>query len=141
MIFSNVSTRLGIHARRLSVILTLILMLAMGTLLMGLMSLSGCGTNAPTKAAQAEQVVITTVNDAVHVIVPMINAGKLTQAQCNAFTEAYSKYYAAQMVVKAAIEKVNAGQPGATAADIASAQTAVDNAETSLLALVNSYLK
>lgn len=116
-------------------------MLALMTLIMGIVGLSGCGTNAPTKAAQAEQVVITTVNDAVHVIVPMINAGKLTRAQCDAFTSAYSKYYAAQMVVKAAIEKVNSSVPGATAADIASAQTAVDNAETTLLALVNSYIK
>lgn len=103
-------------------------------------SFMGCGTNAPTKAAQAEQVLITSVNVGVKQIVAAINAGKLTAKQCEQFKTAYMAYYDAQQVARAAIEKFNANQPGATAQDMADAQTAVSNAEQTLLALINSLL-
>jgi hypothetical protein len=109
-------------------------------LAMGLMGLSGCGTNAPTKAAQAEQIIITTVNDGVRVIVPMINAGKLTRKQCDQFNTAYDAYYNSQQLVKAAIEKVNSASPTATVDDISRAQSAVNSAEQSLLSIINSII-
>src|SRR5579859_2583580 len=107
--YKGIST-IETSTRRLSVILTLIMSLALGTLTMGLLG-SGCGTNAPTKAAQAEQIVITTANKAVQYVVKQINAGKLTQKQCDKFKTVYTDYYDAQQLVKAAIEKANATTP------------------------------
>lgn len=109
--------------------------------MMTLAMFEGCGTNAPTKAAQSEQVVITSVNVAVKQIVSAINAGKLTQKQCDTFKTAYVAYYDAQQVARAAIERFNAADPKATAQDMADAQNAVNNAEMTLLGIVNGLLK
>ncbi len=125
-------------ARRTTFVMTVILSLGLALILISL--ISGCGTNAPTKAAQAEQVVITTVNDGVRVIVREINAGHLTQKQCDTFSAAYTDYYNAQQILKAVIEKANATSPTATPADIARAQTSVTEAETALLAFINSVI-
>lgn len=115
--------------------------LFMGALLLNLPWLeSGCGTNAPTKAAQAEKILITSVNAGLVVIVNDINAGKLTHKQVDQFNAAYTDYYNAQQILKAVIEKANTAQPGATVEDIGNAQNAVDNAEKSLLAIINQIV-
>lgn len=108
--------------------------------MMGILGLNGCGTNTPTKAAQVDKVVITTVNDGVKIIVKKINAGQLTQKQCDSFNDYYQKYYDAQQIVKAAIEKVNSAGATATVDDINRAQTAVNSAERALLDFINSVL-
>lgn len=101
----------------------------------------GCGTNAPTKAAQAEQVVIASVNAGVKSIVVAINAGKLTAKQKADFKTAYIAYYDAQQIARAAIEKFNAADPNATAQDMSDAQNAVTGAENALLSVINTILQ
>ena len=100
----------------------------------------GCGTNAPTKAAQAEQILITSVNVAMSQWASHVNAGKATQAQIDNVRKAYEAYYTAQTVAKAAIEKAIVKDPSATPADVATAASAVQSAEVAILGLVNSYL-
>jgi len=95
-------------------------------------SITGCGTNAPTKAAQGEQILITVVNDGMQQWAAFVNAGKATQSQINIVHTTYDGYYAAQQLAKAVIEK--------SLADIAQANQAVKDAETALLALLNKYL-
>lgn len=105
-----------------------------------LLPLCGCGTNAPTKAAQADQVLITTVNDAAQQWALYVNAGKAKQSQIDRFKTAYDAYYTAQQAARATIEKLIAKDPTTTAADVATANQAVLNAENALVSLVNSYL-
>lgn len=116
------------------------MILAMGMLIMGVLTLSGCGINPQTKVAQGEKIIITAVNDGIKIIVKKINAGQLTQRQCDTFNSYYQKYYDAQMVVKAAIEKVNSAGATATMDDVNRAQTAVNQAEAALLNFINSLL-
>ena len=114
--------------------------LVTGAMFSGLALLPGCGTNAPTKAAQAEQIVITTVNQAVKILVGKINAGQLTQSQIDKFHTAYDAYFAAQQVARAAIEKLNAAGASAATSDVATAQAAVNDAEQTLISLANKLI-
>jgi hypothetical protein len=100
----------------------------------------GCADTAATKAVKTERVIITSVNIGVKQIVNAINAGKLTQKQCDQFKAAYVAYTDAQKLAKAAIEKLNAASSGATTADVDLANAAVADAETALLAFINSVL-
>jgi hypothetical protein len=102
--------------------------------------IDGCGSTPATKLAQGEKVLITSVNVAVRQVVIAINAGKLTQKQCDTFKKYYVDYTEAQKVAKAAILKLNAAQPGATTADADAANNAVQEAETVLLSFINSVL-
>ena len=101
---------------------------------------TGCGTNTPTKAAQAEQVLITSVNAGMAAWATWVNAGNATQKQIDTVKSAYGDYFAAQQVAKAVIEKAITASGTASAADIAAANTAVTNAETALLSLLNQFL-
>lgn len=100
----------------------------------------GCGTNAPTKAAQAEQLVIHSVNDGMTEWATFVNAGKAKQSQIDRVKTAYNAYYAAQVTAKAVIEKAIAKDPNTTQADLDTANKAVKDAETSLIGLLNSFL-
>lgn len=102
--------------------------------------LTGCGTNAPTKAAQAEQVLITSVNAGMSAWAAWVNSGNATQKQIDTVKAAYADYFNAQQVAKAVIEKAITASGTASAADITAANTAVVNAETSLLSLLNTFL-
>lgn len=135
-------TYLNANTRRTFRLTTLILT-AMMTLILGLIVLtlfSGCGTNAPTKAAQGEQVLISTVNAGVSQIVAAINAGKLTQKQCDQFKTAYITYYDAQQALRAVIENLNVASGANSAADLQSAQNSAVMAEQALIATINSLL-
>ena len=101
---------------------------------------TGCGTNAPTKDAQGEQILIHTVNDGMAEWANYVNAGKATQKQIDTVHKAYDDYYAAQQVAKAVIEKSIAKDPNTSPADIATANAAVEGAESSLLSLLNQFL-
>ena len=101
---------------------------------------AGCGTTPATKLAQGEKVVITSVNVGVKQVVSAINAGKLTQKQCDSFRKYYTDYTDAQLLAKAAIEKLNASSAGATADDAQLANEAVNKAELTLLAFINSVI-
>lgn len=115
-------------------------MLSLALCAVAVMPMTGCGTNAPTKAAQAEQILITSVNDAVSELVGAINAGKLTQKQIDEAHAAYTAYYNAQQVAKAAIEKAITAPSGTSQADINTANAAVTNAENALITLANTYI-
>ncbi len=102
---------------------------------------TGCGTNAPTKAAQAEQILIHSVNDGMATWATYVNAGKAKQSQIDTVHTAYNAYYSAQLVARATIEKAIAKDPSTSAADVTTANNAVTAAETSLLALLNQFIK
>lgn len=125
------------RSARLALVATLAFCLADALLLT---LVPGCGTNAPTKAAQGEQILITSVNAGMDQWVAYVNSGKAKQSQIDAVHNAYDAYYAAQQVAKAVIEKAIAGQ-GATQADVTTANQAVTNAENVLLALLNQFIK
>ncbi len=103
--------------------------------------LCGCGTNAPTKAAQAEQIVITSVNAAMSQWAAYVNAGKAKQSQIDRVRNIYNGYYTAELAAKAVIEKLIAKDPTTTQADIDTANQAVTDAGNALIAVLNSYLK
>jgi hypothetical protein len=103
-------------------------------------SLAGCGTNTYTKIAQADQVIITGVNDGVQQWVAYVNAGKATAKQIQTFKIAYTAYYDAQQVLRAVLEKLAAKDPTATAADIATANAAVQSTENTLLETLRTIL-
>lgn len=104
------------------------------------LAITGCGTNAPTQAAQADQIVITSVNAGMSLWVNYVNAGKATQSQIDKVRMAYNAYYTAQQVAKAVIEKAIVANSTVTAADIATANQAVNDAETALLTILNQFL-
>jgi hypothetical protein len=101
---------------------------------------SSCGTNAPTKAAQADQILITVVADGMQQWAAYVNAGKATQSQINTVKTAYTAYYTAQQVAKAVIEKAIAKDPTVTTGELSQANQAVKDAETALIAIVNQFI-
>lgn len=116
-------------------------LLALASFLLAVsLSMTSCGTTPETKIAQGAQIVITGVNDAMSEWANYVNQGKATQKQIDTVKLAYNGYYDAVQVVRALAEKMAAKQPGATAADLATANTAMVNAETSLLNAVSLIL-
>jgi len=103
--------------------------------------LTSCGTNAPTKAAQAEAVLITSVNAGMSQWASYVNAGKAKQSQIDTVKTAYNSYYAAQLIAKAVIEKAIAKDPTATAEALNLSSQAVTDAENNLITLLNALLK
>ena len=111
-----------------------------GALLVCTVLLTGCLTT--DRVVKTEGVLITTVDTGMSIWASYVTAhqsdGKVTQAQVDKVKVAYNAYYTAQQIAKAAIEKSIAGT--GTAADVATANAAVINAQTSLLAIINQYL-
>lgn len=125
----------------------LMLSCALGLATVGLMGTTGCGTTAATRATQIDRPVITAVNDAMAEWRDYVNAGKATRTQINEVHTAYDAYYAAQMILKAAVEKLAAAENTPTTtgtaqyeADIAISNQAVTDAEIALVRLVNKYI-
>lgn len=100
---------------------------------------NGCGSTPVQTAIKAEAPVITGVNAAMTAWSKYVNSGKATQTQVDSVKNAYITYYNAQMIVKATLE-VSLSTTNSNSADVASANTAVSNAETALLNLVATYL-
>lgn len=111
-----------------------------GALLVCTVLLTGCLTT--DGVVKTEGVLITTVDTGMSIWASYVTThqsdGKVTQAQVDKVKTAYNAYYTAQQIAKAAIEKSIAGT--GTAADVATANAAVINAQTSLLAIINQYL-
>jgi ABC-type sugar transport system substrate-binding protein len=99
---------------------------------------TGCGSTPATKAAQAEKIIITSVNDGMQEWAAYVNAGRAKKSQIDKVHTAYNDYYAAQLVAKAVIEKATSGP--VTQAEIETANKSVTDAEVALLAILNSYL-
>ena len=102
--------------------------------------LSGCGTTTETKITQADQVLITGVNDSMAQWAIYVNAGKAKQSQIDRVKTAYTIYYNAQIALNAVCDKLAVKDPSASAADVVAANSAVSNAETSIIALVASFI-
>lgn len=102
---------------------------------------TGCGTNAPTKAAQAEQILIRSVNDGMTEWAAYVNAGKAKSSQIQQVKNAYNIYYTTQLAIKAVIEKLIAKDPGTSVQDLATANAAVVDAENALIATLNAFLQ
>jgi hypothetical protein len=122
---------------RLALVVTMAFCLADGALLM---LLPGCGTTPETKIAQGAQIVITSVNDAMAEWTAYVNAGKAKQSQIDTVKTAYTAYYGAVQVLKAVCEKMAAKDPNTSAADLATANAAVTNAENTVLSAVAQIL-
>jgi len=104
---------------------------------------TGCGTTPATKAAQADQIVITAVNDIMAEWRTFVNAGKATPAQIAQVETVYNGYYKAQMVLRGVLERSAANDPATapTAAEIATAKSASDQAQVALLDLLRLLLQ
>lgn len=104
-----------------------------------LLSETGCGTTPINATVKAEGVIIASVDTGMKIWADQVNAGKATQAQVDTIKTAYNAYYDAQMVAKAAIEKVIVnGSTNVT--DIATANTSVSSAEVALLSVLNQFI-
>lgn len=101
---------------------------------------NGCATTPIQSTIKAEGVLITSVDTGMNLWHDRVIAGKATQSQIDAVHTAYDAYYDAQMVAKAAIEKVLAGQ-STNPNDVNTANLAVQNAETQIINLLNQYIK
>lgn len=102
--------------------------------------IQGCGTTPETKIAQGAQIVITSVNDAMAEWTAYVNAGKAKQSQIDTVKKAYTAYYDAVQVLKAVCEKMAAKDPNTSAADLATANASVTNAENTVLGAVAQIL-
>jgi len=115
------------------------LMSTLAALVIASTAVSCKSTNTITTVTQVEGVVIKTVDVGMQTWRDYVVAGKASQAQVNTVMNAYNTYYNAQMIAKGAIEQYLA--TGSTnQADVAVANQAVSQAETSLLSLLNQYL-
>ncbi len=102
---------------------------------------AGSSCKNPTQnAIKAEAVIIKSVDTGMQIWKDQVIAGKATQSQVDEVKKAYEAYYGAQQIAKAAIEKsLASGSTNST--DVVTANDAVSNAETSLLYLLNQYIK
>jgi hypothetical protein len=115
----------------------LLLALAGGLVLAGPV---GCGTTPASKAAQAERLIIRSVNDAMAEWKLCVDTGKATQSQIDDVRHAYKTYVLAQLTAKAVIEKAIASSDSSSESDLAIATNSVNQAEQALLGLVNQFL-
>lgn len=100
---------------------------------------AGCKSPVQT-AIKADGVLIVSVDTGMNLWHDRVVAGKATQSQVDAVHKAYNQYYDAQMTAKAVIEKVLTNV-STNSADAATANAAVSNAESSLISLLNQYIK
>lgn len=97
-------------------------------------------TKVDSTIIKSEGVLITTVDTGMKAWALYVNAGRATQAQVNAVKQAYNTYYNAQLIAEAALTTyISTGSTNS--ADITGNATAVANAETALLNLLNTYIK
>lgn len=101
---------------------------------------TGCGTTPETKITQGAQIVITSVNDAMSEWSNYVNSGKAKQSQIDTVKTAYNAYYTAVQALRAVCDKMAAKDPTTTPADLATANAAVQNAESALLSEVATIL-
>lgn len=104
---------------------------------------AGCKTSQINTSIKSEGVIIVTVDTGMKIWAQRVNAGQATQAQVDTVKIAYNAYYSAQQAAKAAIEKamVSSSTNSTSLTDIATANTAVVNAENSLLSILNTFIK
>lgn len=100
----------------------------------------GCGSTPIQNAIKVEAPLITSVNAAMTLWSAYVKSGKATQAQINTIKQAYNTYYNAQLIVKAALEKLII-TPTSTTAEVINANNALNVAEVSLINLINLYMK
>ena len=116
------------------------LLILIGGLLISTATFQGCKTSPSSAVVKTEGVVITSVDTAMTFWAQWVKAGKATQPQVDTIKTAYQKYYDAQMAAKVVIEKwLVTG--GTNAVVVAEASTQVTAAQTTLLNLVNTYIK
>lgn len=101
--------------------------------------IQGCATSTTGKIIQSEGVIITSVDTGMMMWKDQVVAGKATQAQVDNVHKYYDVYYTAQLSAKAALEAYVA-HTDTNEVDVVTANTAVANAETSLLNLLNQYI-
>lgn len=114
--------------------------LSVGLILSGTcIFIQGCATTTTGKIIQSEGVIITSVDTGMMMWRDQVVAGKATQQQVDNVHKYYDDYYAAQLIAKAALEKY-VTKTDTNEVDVVTANTAVANAETTLLNLLNSYI-
>lgn len=101
--------------------------------------ITGCGSTPITTANNANAIIITSVNAGMTLWAAYVKSGKATQAQINAVKSYYTTYYNAELAVKAALE-VSISTTNSNAADVATANSSVTNAETALINILAQYL-
>lgn len=110
-------------------------------MVLGLVIGMGCGTDATTKAVQADAVVISAVNPAMALWAKYVNSGKATVSQVTTVSNVYFTYYQAQLVASNAAT-VYAENPSTTAGIAASnALVAASLAQTNIINIVNQLVK
>lgn len=116
-------------------------LIGLAMLSLALMFVTGCGSTKALAAYKTEGVIITSVNAGIGIWGDRVRAGNATQKQVDAVREAYVDYFTAQVVAKAAMEKYVASPDTASTPDeLELANSAVKDAETALLNLLNEYL-
>lgn len=118
-------------------ILTIVFIGALGIGICGLVQ--GCATTTTGKIIQSEGVIITSVDTGMMMWRDQVVAGKATQAQVDTVHKYYDVYYTAQLTAKGALEAYVA-HTDTNEVDVVTANTAVANAETALLNLLNQYI-
>lgn len=113
-------------------------LISIALLACSLILIQGCGSTPVATANNAEAVVITSVNAGMSLWHDYVVQGKATQAQVDQVKTAYTTYYNAQLIVKAALEQATTST---NAFDITNQTQAVTSAETALLSILNQYLK
>lgn len=103
-------------------------------------ALGGCA-DAPSKAIQADSVVITSVNVAMSTWASYVNAGNATQSQVAAVSNAYSLYYQFQLIASntAALYAANPSTNAAAAAQLALSATLAS--ESNVINIVQQLTK
>lgn len=103
----------------------------------------GCGTTPQSKATQASGIVVQTVDSAMKAWADYVRTYDITvpQSQRDDVHKAYTAYYNAQLVAKAALEQWVASKSNADEASWAKADAARQAAETALISLINNLLK
>ena len=104
----------------------------------------GCATTPIQGSIKAEAILITSVDTGMLLwhdyVFAHLSDGKVTQKQIDSVRAAYSTYYNAQQVAKAAIMKVLTNV-STNQVDVNMANNAVEDAKQSLLNILNQYIK
>jgi (2Fe-2S) ferredoxin len=115
-----------------------------GALVISTLCYTGCQTKPAVVITQSEGVIINSVDVGMNTWALYVKAhvsdGAVTQQQLDTVKSAYTTYYNAQLIAKAALETYIVNGSTNTV-DITTANTAVSGAETALLSILNQYIK
>lgn len=103
--------------------------------------MTGCTTGTNNTTVKVESGLIPSVNVAMSVWKTRVEAGKATQAQVDQVHALYDLYYAAQLDLKAALEKSVVSKSPADEAAVTVAIAKSKASETTLLNTVNTLVK